>query len=206
MKELELGGTGQTVRENVKRLRGGMQYKALSEKLAELGHAIPPLGLRRIETGARRVTVDDLVALAVALDVSPLTLLLPADGSRFAASPLTGVPDRPVAHNVQWLWALGQEPLELASEWDDDHMRERALYSARVVPAVDERTTEGMAFIQQPDGTHKLDMSDAQAKAAMQRLFAEGKALTLLRGMSHEDREKWGLTGGAWGDAPDGDD
>lgn len=58
-----------------------MVYAELSRKLAEMGREIPPLGLRRIETGERRVDVDDLVALALALDLSPLALLLPTDTS-----------------------------------------------------------------------------------------------------------------------------
>lgn len=112
-KKIDLGGTGETVKENVKRLRGGMQYKELSERLSKLGRPIPPLGLRRIEAGERRVDVDDLVALAVAFDVSPLTILLPADASNVRSSPLTGVPDREVAHSLQWAWGEGSIPLSM---------------------------------------------------------------------------------------------
>lgn len=141
-KKLTLGGTGETVRANLQRLRGGMQYKDLSARLTELGNPIPPLGLRRIENGERRVTVDDLCALAVALDVSPLTLLLPGDGSRYAASMLTGVPDREVSHNTQWLWGLGEEPLELpGSGMSTDDRRAIALFHARARPHVDTRGT-----------------------------------------------------------------
>jgi hypothetical protein len=45
----------------------------------DLGRPIPPLGLRHLEAGNRRIDVDDLVVLADALDVSPLMLLLPGD-------------------------------------------------------------------------------------------------------------------------------
>lgn len=130
------------MRANIKRVRGGMQYKELSERLGDLGNPIPPLGLRRIENGERRVTVDDLCALAVALDVSPLTLLLPADGSRYAASRLTGVTGREVSHNTQWLWGLGEEPLELPKlGMGPDAEREKALFRARSRPEVDQRST-----------------------------------------------------------------
>ena len=145
-KRLDLGGTGETVRANVRRLRGGMQYKELSERLAELGNPIPPLGLRRIENGERRVTVDDLCALAVAFDVSPLTLLLPPDGVWVAASRLTGVPHREVAHNTQWLWGLGEEPLELPAIPGPEAEREKALFRARSRPEVDERRASIIAF------------------------------------------------------------
>lgn len=65
------------MQENVSRLRGNLTFAELSRKLEDLGRPIPPLGLRRIESGERRVDADDLIALAIALDVSPITLLMP---------------------------------------------------------------------------------------------------------------------------------
>ena len=61
-------------------------YAELSRRLAELGREIPSLGLRRIEAGERRVDVDDLVALALALDVAPVALLFPSRRTREIAS------------------------------------------------------------------------------------------------------------------------
>ncbi|MGM9474347.1 helix-turn-helix domain-containing protein [Pseudarthrobacter sp. YS3] len=77
--KIELGPTGRTVADNVKRVRGyrSLNYVELSRKLAELGRPISPLAVRRIEEGDRRVDVDDLLALAVALGVPPNSLLLP---------------------------------------------------------------------------------------------------------------------------------
>lgn len=119
-----------------------MQYKTLTELLEKAGHPIAPLGLRRIEAGERRVSVDDLVALAVVFDVSPLTLLLPADGQGSLASGLTGVRGeggaKAVPHNVQWLWGLAEEPLTmpLDVDWqvegDPEVERERQRASFRV--------------------------------------------------------------------------
>ncbi len=54
-----------------------MSYAELSRRPEELGRPIPPLGLTRIRDGKRRIDVDDLIALALALDVSPAVLLLP---------------------------------------------------------------------------------------------------------------------------------
>ncbi|MBG6218438.1 hypothetical protein IWX75_002921 [Arthrobacter sp. CAN_A6] len=86
--------------------------------------------------------VDDLVALAVVFGVSPLTLLLPADGTRYASSYLTGIPDRKVSHNTQWLWALGEEPLELPGLGQtNDALREKALYQFKAKPEVEDRST-----------------------------------------------------------------
>jgi hypothetical protein len=73
------------------------------------------VGTRRIEEGDRRVDADDLVALAVALDVSPITLLMPsttdADGI-VAMSAGTAT-----AHQF-WRWLAAETPLtgDTASE------------------------------------------------------------------------------------------
>jgi transcriptional regulator with XRE-family HTH domain len=140
-KKNPLGPTGETVRKNVIRLRGGMQYKDLAERLVAIGRPIPALGLRRIEAGERRVDADDLVALAVAFGVSPLTILLPEDGTKFAASPMTGVVGRRVSHNTQWLWGLGQEPLSLPGEGKgEDAQREISLFRVKAKPEVEPRT------------------------------------------------------------------
>lgn len=133
--------SGETVVENVKRLRGSMQYKELSERLAAAGRPIPPLGLRRIENSERRVDVDDLMALAVVFGVSPLSLLLPSDGSSSLSSPLTGH-DEEIGHNIQWLWGLGEEPLRLSfsSELSEGEITR---FRLRAKPTIDEREVSG---------------------------------------------------------------
>lgn len=80
-------------------------YAELSRKLAEMGRDIPPLGLRRIESGERRVDVDDLVALALALEVSPLVLLLPTETSSLTAARPPWGPEE------IWSWATGSRGL-----------------------------------------------------------------------------------------------
>ena len=82
----------------------GLGYAELSRRLAELGREIPSLGLRRIEAGERRVDADDLVALAIALDVTPLALLLPAAADGDAQLVPNGDP-MPWQHI--WLWGDG---------------------------------------------------------------------------------------------------
>ncbi|HME16029.1 MAG TPA: helix-turn-helix transcriptional regulator [Mycobacterium sp.] len=107
-----LGQTGETVRRNIRDIRDkkGISGPELSEKLAELHRPIPPLGIHRIESGTRRVDVDDLVAIALALNVSPLALLLPtwadavlADGERYLAEQI-------------WDWATGVRPLSATED------------------------------------------------------------------------------------------
>lgn len=82
IKKNPLGPSGDTVRANVLRYRNRMNlgYADLARRLEALGRPIPVLGLSRIERGERRVDIDDLMALAVALGVSPTSLLLPDSG------------------------------------------------------------------------------------------------------------------------------
>lgn len=187
-----LGPTGETVRRNVARLRGGMQYKVLSEKLAAVGRPIPPLGLRRIEAGDRRVDVDDLVALAVVFDVSPLTLLLPEDGTRLAASPLTGVTDRSVSHNTQWLWGLCEEPLELPGvERNDDVAREIGLFKQRSMPRVEERSNSyTWRYDSEPE-------SDEKKRAREEEVLATSYRASVQQGLipAKRRRDTEGLDG-----------
>jgi transcriptional regulator with XRE-family HTH domain len=71
--------TAETVSANVKRLRTdqNLGLRGLSTKLAEVGRPLGHSAVDQIEKGTRRVDVDDLVALAAALGVSPTTLLMP---------------------------------------------------------------------------------------------------------------------------------
>jgi transcriptional regulator with XRE-family HTH domain len=68
---------------------------------------IPDLGLRRIESGDRRVDADDLMALAVALDVSPVTLLMPAGVDMPDPVQVTGLGEPAAAIGV-WAWIQGR--------------------------------------------------------------------------------------------------
>lgn len=113
----QVAETGHTVAANIKRLRGTMQYKQLAEKLSEVGRPIAELGLRKIESGERKIDVDDLMAFAIVFGVSPLTLLLPDDGSAWMTTRITGYPHE-IGDNVAWLWARGDEPLELPEVGD----------------------------------------------------------------------------------------
>ena len=108
-----LGPTGETVRANITRLRAfrRLGYTELSERLKDIGKPITPMGLRRIENGARRVDTDDLFALAVALGVSPITLLIPNadDGGEQVAA--TGVTEKCDAEQL-WKWLRIEESID----------------------------------------------------------------------------------------------
>ncbi|MFH8528148.1 helix-turn-helix domain-containing protein [Streptomyces tendae] len=90
-----LGNVGQRVAKEVARLRGRTTVRELSARLAKLGRPILPSGITKIEQGQRRVDADDLVALAVALKVTPTRLLM--------GPPPTEGPDDP-RHEDVWEW------------------------------------------------------------------------------------------------------
>lgn len=80
---------GDQIARQLKRFREAQRlpYTELSDRLAALGRPIPVLGLRRIERGERRVDVDELAALALALAVPPLLLVLPTEDERVEVVP-----------------------------------------------------------------------------------------------------------------------
>jgi transcriptional regulator with XRE-family HTH domain len=87
--------------------RGWTQAK-LAERLRELGYALPREALARLETGKRGASLEDVLAVAYALDVSPLHLIVPVDNE----------PRVIVAGNVQPVdpqdlreWIRGGQPL-----------------------------------------------------------------------------------------------
>lgn len=101
-KKSDLGPTGIALTHNIRRLRGDLSYAELSRRLDGIGRDIPPLGLRRIEAGTRRVDVDDLVALAAALGASPVTLLMPKAADPDDVVEVTG--REPDAAEIVWDW------------------------------------------------------------------------------------------------------
>lgn len=136
--------TGLTVAANVKRLRGGLSFPELSRRLSAVGRPLPVIALRRIEEGNRNVTVDDLMAFAIVFGVSPLTLLMPEYASRDITTRITGYPEQ-MGSNVAWLWARGDEPLELPQDPalgnHAQNDRAIALFRLHSVPTIDKRDT-----------------------------------------------------------------
>lgn len=86
-----------------------MSLRQLEVELASVGHPIALSALSKIENLSRRVDVDDLTAIAMALDVSPLALLIPPTRSHSDEVRLTGA-DGPAA--AIWRWAIGERPLD----------------------------------------------------------------------------------------------
>ena len=107
----ELGFTALVVAANVRRHRErmGLGFAQLSRELGSAGRDIPPLGIGRIESGERRVDVDELTALAAAFGVCPATLLMPEVEDTGAIVQLTGT-EKNQAQRI-WSWLTGSYPL-----------------------------------------------------------------------------------------------
>lgn len=110
-RRVELGKTGEQVRSNVRRLRE-QRSMTLADVSARLEGSDRPMALNtisEIENGARRVDTDDLMALAIALQVNPNALLMPPYiGADVACElPVIGV----VSTVEAWDWARGRAPM-----------------------------------------------------------------------------------------------
>jgi transcriptional regulator with XRE-family HTH domain len=99
--------------ENLSRIRraAGLSLRQLAARLDEVGWPIGADGLNRVEMGKRQVPVGDLVALAVALDVSPATLLMPPACDRVQLTPAVET-----GWHAAWRWAVGELPLIRAGD------------------------------------------------------------------------------------------
>lgn len=77
---LEIGPAGNRVARAIERTRTarGVAQRQLAARATALGHPMTVTTISRIERRRRRCDVDDLVAIAAALGVSPLVLLQPA--------------------------------------------------------------------------------------------------------------------------------
>lgn len=114
-KELVEGPTAKTVRENIERGRKSkdLTWAQMSRFLSQRGRPIAPLGLRRIEEGQRRVDVDDLMAIAIVLNVTPYDLLLPPVASTGTVD-ISGAQQKTSAE--VWAWALDNAPIGSPAE------------------------------------------------------------------------------------------
>ncbi|MFI6700308.1 helix-turn-helix domain-containing protein [Streptomyces sp. NPDC050509] len=84
---LEIGPAGRHVAQVVARLRAarGWDQRELAVRLGAVGRPVSRSMLGKIESAARRIDVDDLEALALALEVS-VSALLPAEPDRSPAT------------------------------------------------------------------------------------------------------------------------
>jgi transcriptional regulator with XRE-family HTH domain len=135
-RRVEIGATGEAVRVNVASVRKqrGLTLRDVSDRLAQIGHPMAHNTVSEIERGARRVDVDDLTALAVALGVSPISLLLP--GMPGAEDPDVKVQVTGVEHRVYlgdlWHWLQANIIKGAPPSWASVS---RPLFEANGIPA-----------------------------------------------------------------------
>ncbi|MGY2079711.1 helix-turn-helix domain-containing protein [Modestobacter sp. SYSU DS0657] len=85
----------------------GLDLRELAELLAEEGHPLKLGQLSKLELGDRRVDVDDLVALAVVLNVTPSQLLMPEPPAEGEDQVVALTPHRRVGWHRAWQWMCG---------------------------------------------------------------------------------------------------
>lgn len=117
-KAIELGHTARTVASNVTRFRGlrGYTLADLSARMTDVGRPLTVNTLSALENGTRRADVDDLVALAAALNVSPAALLMPPvselDTPDPSEQPVPTSAGNGVEAGALWLWLTADSPLD----------------------------------------------------------------------------------------------
>ncbi len=111
IRAIEISAIGRRVAENLTALREHrrLSQAELSELINRLGRQMASDSISKIEKLGRRVDVDDLVALAVALDTTPNRLLLPGNAAETEIVQLT--PEFSVSALDAWKWARGRRPL-----------------------------------------------------------------------------------------------
>lgn len=130
--EVPRGPVSGYVVENVKRLRADRRWSLaeMSEKMKEVGRPMLSSGLHRLEQGKRRIDADDLVALAAALDVSPISLLMP-----FTAQGEVQLTETLQAEALAaWDWMRATRPLELPAEREEAVIKAVA-FQGRALPS-----------------------------------------------------------------------
>lgn len=111
-REVARGPVADRVAENIRALREtrNRTQQQLADALGAVGRPMLASGVSKIEKGERRVDVDDLVAFALALDVTPNRLLLTgaAENDHKVALTVTEA----ATESWAWRWAAeGEMPL-----------------------------------------------------------------------------------------------
>lgn len=120
-----MGPTGRTVGMNIAffRTKRGWKLSQLSARMDEVGRPMTGNTLSAIENLDRRTDVDDLVAIAAALEVSPAALLMPQvdddeDGGIAWLVPTSAEPDpgqdgtATILSGQFWDWLTADAPLD----------------------------------------------------------------------------------------------
>lgn len=169
----------------------------LTYVLEGLGHRLDPEDLRGIEQGLTIITVDDLLALAVALDVTPAVLLshMPSEHPR-SGRIATGVPEDLDQPELR-AWIEGRTALDRESRlrWSRDRVARLEILVAhhedQYRGALDELEDLGELALQEADAEPVIALH-ARAEASRQAMTQTETALSYaeaqLEGLQNVDR------------------
>lgn len=129
----ESGSTPPQVARNIERVRKARQLKQkdVSERLRAVGRPILATVVSKIERGERRVDADDVMAFALAMNVSPLTLLLPPEGDSSTTVQVTAE----VAAKADRVWAWGRGDETLPPLWENPDPQKQEEFERLALPA-----------------------------------------------------------------------
>jgi transcriptional regulator with XRE-family HTH domain len=157
----ELGPNGARLAANLKALRESLPLttEQLAVRVAAYGRPMRANTITKIEKEQRRVDVDDLVALALALETRPDALLLP---STIAMDELELVQGKTVTAFAAWRWANGDQPLDVP-EGDDGTAHNRFQMRAQPLGLRGYRQTPEQieaTFQAEPEGGARVEHSE----------------------------------------------
>lgn len=109
------GPIAEAVARNIRavRERRGLTQAQLAALMGTVGRPMVPTAMAKIEAGDRRVDVDDLVAFALVLNVSPPRLLVSVED---LDEVVWLAPARDTPAWTAWQWATGQHALSVDHE------------------------------------------------------------------------------------------
>jgi transcriptional regulator with XRE-family HTH domain len=194
-RRVQLGATGEQVRGNVRRLRErlGLSQAQLARQTANTSRPLASTAINEIENGARRVDVDDLLALAVALGVNPNALLMPDRvGDDFDVE-MSGA--GMVNSSRAWRWARGHSPISddepdpgESPSLPSDIASFRMRIEPRVLPPRLVVTNERQQWINDQTVQLALDLKTATAPTDAREIRRQIEALSRL---DPDDDAQW---------------
>lgn len=118
-----IGGQVRYVRDTIRE----WDLADLSAKLSDLGFNLGKNALSKLETGQRNMTAEELVAIAVALDVTPNRLLLGGSSPDDMGQVVRIANTWEITLAEAWAWASGEELPDSSTPGADkswsDHLR-----------------------------------------------------------------------------------
>lgn len=134
----ELGPAGHRAGRSIEDLREArrLTQKELAARMTELGRPVTMQMVSKMEQSGRRVDVDDLLAVAIALGVNPDAILFPRDASWDESVTLTPGTERS-AWDV-WRWAQGLSPLPDAGATAPPTFAQSADFATHALPQAGE--------------------------------------------------------------------